>query len=105
MTELERAIGKAMRSAGYTGGPEVYERPLGDGFALCVQPALEDADDGGVDLWPLIWVRLPEAEEVLEGLGRDEVPWASCNPDVLVTVHGPGEVADAVAAFRRGVEE
>jgi hypothetical protein len=108
MSELdkltEKALRRAMRSAGFAGGPEVYERPLAEGFELRVQPWLEDGDDGSVELSPIVWVACPAAEQVLEGLRRDEAPWVRRDPDMAATLRGPEEVDGAVAAFVAAVE-
>jgi hypothetical protein len=108
MSELGRqttkAIRRAMRSAGFAGGDEVYARRLAEGFELRVQPWLEDGDDGSVALSPIVWVACPAAEEVLEGLRRDEAPWVRRDPDLEAAIRGPEDVDPAVAEFLGAVE-
>jgi hypothetical protein len=101
--QTEKAIRRAMRSAGFAGSPEVYERPLAGGFDLRVQPWLEEGDDGSVELSPIVWVACPPAEEVLEGLRRDEAPWVRRDPEMAATIRGPEEVDAAAAAFAASV--
>ncbi len=109
MSELgkrtRKALERVLRSAGFA-GDVVYARSLAGGFELRVQAWLQDADDGSaVTLEPIVWLACPAAEEVLEGLRRDEVPWVRRDPDLAATIRRPEEIAGAVAGFMCAVDE